>query len=256
VSTDFNDRDVRQARAVVVEASGRTRAVRCGRPPRGLAGEVEERILDSAGHVFLERGFEGASVEEIAEAASAGKPTIYARFPSKQALFTAVIERLVRRNTSLDVLSCGDGPIEERLEALATVILTRLLSPETIGLIRVAVAEARRFPDLATSVGSMGRACPTEAVARLFGEWAASGDVGGSPAFAADKLPETARRFLDLVVLPMLVRALFGEDLGALRAEIGAHAARAVAFFLAACRHTPPAPERAGQAAVGERANA
>jgi len=234
----------------------RARAVRCGRPPRGLAGEVEGRILDSAGHVFLDRGFEGASVEEIAEAASAGKPTIYARFPNKQALFTAVIERLVRRNTSLDVLSCGDGPIEVRLEALATLILTRLLSPETIGLIRVAVAEARRFPDLATSVGAMGRACPTEAVARLFGEWAASGDIGGSPAFAADRLAETARRFLDLVVLPMLVRALFGEDLGALNAEIGAHAARAAAFFLAACRPAPPVSGRNEPLALSEGADA
>jgi len=37
--------------------------------------------------------------------------------------------------------------------------------------------------------------------------------------------------------LPMLVRALFGEDLAALRAEIESHAARSVAFFLAACGH-------------------
>jgi hypothetical protein len=48
---------------------------------------------------------------------------------------------------------------------------------------------------------------------------------------------ETARRFLDLAVLPMLIRALFGEDLAALRAEIAPHAAGAVAFFLAGCGH-------------------
>ncbi len=71
-------------------------AIRCGRPPRELAGKVEERILDAAGKVFLERGFSGASVDEIAEVACAGKPTIYARFPSKEALFTAVAERLAR----------------------------------------------------------------------------------------------------------------------------------------------------------------
>src|SRR6202453_2892614 len=89
--------------------------VRYGRPPREHAGRVEERILDAAGRVFLEHGFQGASVDEIADAASAGKPTIYARFPNKQALFTAVIERLVRRNTSLDALSCASGSIEQRL---------------------------------------------------------------------------------------------------------------------------------------------
>jgi AcrR family transcriptional regulator len=220
------------------------RAVRCGRPPRGLAGEVEERILDAAGHVFLERGFSAASVDEIAEVACAGKPTIYAKFPGKQALFAAVIERLVRRNTNLHAFSCPGGSIEERLEALAAVILTTVLTSETIGLIRVAVAEARRFPDLATSVSCMGRERKTEAVTRVFAEFGGSDDIGASPAFAPDRLPETARRFLDLVVLPMLVRALFGEDLTALRAEIGPHAARTVAFFLAACRGAEaPAPE-------------
>ena len=244
MSTDFSDRGFRKGRALHVEADGaseRARAVvRCGRPPREHAGKVEERILDAAGRVFLEHGFQGASVDEIAEAASAGKPTIYARFPGKQALFTAVIERLVSRHTSLDAFSCPGGSIEERLDALGAVILTRLLSPESIGLVRVAVAEARRFPDLATSVSRMGRERPTQAVARVFGELARTDAIGASPAFAPEKLPETARRFLDLVVLPMLVRALFGEDLAGLRAEIGPHAARTVAFFLAACG--TPAP--------------
>ena len=53
-------------------------------PSRGHAGQVEERILDAAGRIFLEHGFQGASVDEIAEAASAGKPTIYARFPNSR----------------------------------------------------------------------------------------------------------------------------------------------------------------------------
>jgi AcrR family transcriptional regulator len=210
-------------------------AVRCGRPPRELAGKVDERILDAAGEVFLERGFSGASVDEIAEVAGAGKPTIYARFPGKQALFAAVIDRLVRRNTNFDSISCAGGSTEDRLEALGSVILTRVLTPETIGLIRVAVAEARRFPDLATSVSCMGRERPTEAVTCVFTEFGGSVDLGGSPAFAPDRVRQTARQFLDLVVLPMLVKALFGEDLAALRAEIGPHVARSVAFFLAAC---------------------
>ena len=163
-----------EADTVEEKREGGRRAVRYGRPPREHAGLVEERILDAAGRVFLEHGFQGASVDEIAEVASAGKPTIYARFPSKQALFAAVIDRLVRRNTSLDAFSCHGISIEHRLDALAAVMLTRVLTPETVGLIRVAVAEARRFPDLATSVSCMGRQRPTEAVARVFGELAAS----------------------------------------------------------------------------------
>src|ERR1700755_1650398 len=63
---------------------------RTGRPPRKLAGEVDARILDAARRVFLERGVAGASIDEIANVARAGKPTIYARFPGKEALFAAV----------------------------------------------------------------------------------------------------------------------------------------------------------------------
>src|SRR5258708_13024458 len=87
-------------------------AVRYGRPPRGHAGQVEERILDAAGRVFLERGFQGASVDEIAEAASAGKPTIYARFPNKQALFPSLVQRPVRRTTSHYALACAGDSVQ------------------------------------------------------------------------------------------------------------------------------------------------
>ena len=54
--------------------------VRFGRPPKELAGEVDERVLDAARKVFLGRGFDGASIDEIAQAARSGKQTIYARF--------------------------------------------------------------------------------------------------------------------------------------------------------------------------------
>jgi AcrR family transcriptional regulator len=50
-------------------------AVRFGRPPKELAGEVDTRIRAAARKVFLERGFEGASIDEIAEVARSGKPT-------------------------------------------------------------------------------------------------------------------------------------------------------------------------------------
>ena len=68
-----------------VRNKGSRRAkVRRGRPPKELEGEVDERILNAAREKFLERGFEGASIDEIAVAARAGKPTIYSRFGDKR----------------------------------------------------------------------------------------------------------------------------------------------------------------------------
>ena len=109
----------------------------------------------------------------------------------------------------------------------------KVLTAETVGLCRVTVAEARRFPDLAASVHRMARERTSEAVARLLGELPESDQL---PGFAADRRAATAKYFTELIVLPMLMRALFGEDLSAVRDEIEPHVARTVAFFLAACR--------------------
>ncbi len=214
------------------------RSVPHGRPPREQAGEVEERILDAAGKVFLERGFEGATIDEIAEEARASKPTIYARFPGKEALFTAVMARKVRENTSTEDLAATGSTIEERLRSLASAILDKALAPDAIGLMRVTVAEARRFPDLASSVHRMARERGLETIGQLLGELAKSdATMGASPAFAADRRPATARHFGELVLLPIMLQALYGEDRAALRAEIETHLPQAIAFFLAACRH-------------------
>jgi AcrR family transcriptional regulator len=219
---------------VTKQRSGAGGVIRFGRPPRALAGEVEERILDAAKKVFLERGFEGASIDEIADVARAGKPTIYARFPGKEALFAAVMARNVRKNIgSFENIAPTGVTLEERLASIATAILHRVLAAETIALCRASIAEAPRFPDLAASVHHMARERASEAVARLLGELPESDWL---PEFAADRRAAIARQFIELIVLPMLIDALFGEDLAVLHAGIEPHVARMVVFFLAACR--------------------
>jgi AcrR family transcriptional regulator len=213
---------------------------RAGRPPRDQAGEVEERILDAAQKVFLERGLEGASVDEIAEVAHAGKPTIYARYPHKEAIFIAVIERMVQRRTEAVAagrLSAEAGSTTaERLTIFATLILKTALVDETIDLVRAAIAEARRFPDLASSVHRLVRERGANEIAQLLGELDEPADARRTPALAPDRSLESARRFAELVVQPMMMRALFGEDLTTLRAEIDPHVRQAVEFFAAGWR--------------------
>ena len=176
--------------------------IRCGRPRRELAGEVEERILDAAGKVFLERGFEGASVEEIAVVACAGKPTIYAQFASKEALFAAVVARKVRANTSIECVATMGSRSSSVWRPSLPSCLGGLSSPESIGLMRAVVAEARRFPDLAISVKRQARDLGIESVARLLGEVAQSGEMGRLAGLRAGSLSGTARRFMDVIVLP------------------------------------------------------
>jgi len=221
-------------------------AARPGRPSRDRIGEVEERILDAAQRVFLARGLEGASVDEIAEAAHAGKPSIYARFPHKEAIFIAVMERMVRRRTEAVVAARlsieADVAIEERLAGFAALLLRSALVEETVALVRAAIAEARRFPDLASSVHRMLRERGDDEVGRLLAELAAAGQLPRAAALSPERVTATAGRFIGLVILPLMMRALFGEPLASLRNEIDAHVRQAVDFFLAGCGHRPDAP--------------
>jgi len=218
--------------------AARRAAVRFGRPPKELAGEVDARILDAARKVFLERGFGGASIDEIAEVARSGKPTIYARFRDKRALFTAVMMRdILSRITDFKAGVPVGATVEERLTSAASTLLHWGFDSDRIALMRLAIAEARRFPDLASTVGAKARELSTELGVHLLEQVAQSDELSSLPAFAPERLRTTARLFLDLVAVPMLLRALYEVNLKTLDAEIDAHVARGVAFFLAACRN-------------------
>jgi AcrR family transcriptional regulator len=219
-------------------AKAKRAAVRFGRPPKELAGEVDARILDAARKVFLERGFEGASIEEIAEAARSGKPTIYARFRDKRALFTEVVKRdILSRITEFKSEVPTGATIEERLRSAAITLLHWGLDSDRIGLMRLAVAEARRFPDLATTIGRTARELSTELGVNLLSGLTQSDELESLPAFAPEHLATTARFFLNVIAVPMLFRALFEVNRNTLDAEIDTHVAHGVAFFLAACRN-------------------
>lgn len=209
---------------------------RTGRPPREQAGEVETRILDAARALFLERGLAGTSVDEIARVARAGKPTIYARYPTKEALFAAVATR-----NSSDIRSRFEAFVPQgrtvaaKLESLANNVLDRLLSKDMIDVMRLGIAEAHRFPNMA-GIGGFTRDRGIQAITYALGELARNGELSELPAFAPATLPTTAEFFVDLVAGRALMRALAGENLDVLRKELGPNIKRGVAFFLAAVR--------------------
>ena len=213
-------------------------AGRVGRPPRQSAGEVDARILGAARRVFLDRGLAGASIDEIASIARAGKPTIYARFPNKEALFTAVMLSNVAATAARFEGHVPTGStLDARLASLGAAIVFWILAGDIVPVMRVGISEARRLPDLAINVHLTARRRGEEIVGKLLAEAVQSEPRGALPAFAPERLATTTRFFIDLVVWPILTRALFGEKLKELRAEVEPDVARSVAFFLAACRH-------------------
>ncbi len=59
--------------------------------------EVREQILEEATRLFAAQGFEGTSVQEIAEAVGIKKPSLLYHYPSKEALRQSVIDKLLSR---------------------------------------------------------------------------------------------------------------------------------------------------------------
>jgi AcrR family transcriptional regulator len=81
-----------------------------GKPLRADARRNRVRVLDAAETVFADRGL-SAPVEDIARQAGVGIGTIYRHFPTKEALFEAIIvSRYERLVTEADALSAGDDP--------------------------------------------------------------------------------------------------------------------------------------------------
>ena len=68
-------------------------ATRTARPIRMSAEERREQLLDVARSLFAEKGFDAASVEEIAHRANVSKPVVYEHFGGKEGIYAVVVDR-------------------------------------------------------------------------------------------------------------------------------------------------------------------
>src|SRR4051812_10477949 len=142
---------------------------RPGRPPKDLAGDVKARILDAAQRVFLKRGYQSASLDEIAQTAPASKPTIYAHFPGKEALFEAVGARVIEGFTDFESFAPKGRSVQDKLAGLGIQGVERFID-ETIGITRATIAEAERFPALSRQVHEHGRDRAAAAVSQVLND--------------------------------------------------------------------------------------
>ncbi len=205
-----------------------------GRPPKDLAGDAQARILDAAQQLFLEKGYRSASIDDISELAPASKPTIYAHFPGKEALFAAVVARTIEGLTDFEDFSPEGRTIEDKLMSLGTAIVERVVE-ESLGMVRATIAESQRFPELSRNVHDAARDRSLTAVSQLLDD--ATQKLARTPKgpFSAKRSRATAQIFLDLILLPMLFRLLVGETQKDLKKELPGFVRERVGFFLAAC---------------------
>ena len=124
----------------------RSATARVGRPSKAEQNAAAERIIDAATTLFATRGFAGTSMQQVASQCGAGKDTVYRRFPSKVALFEAVVEHAHGRAVArLKGLPMAQGDALECLLALMRELLHINMEPDLIALKRITFSEAVVF---------------------------------------------------------------------------------------------------------------
>jgi AcrR family transcriptional regulator len=166
--------------------------------------ELREVILWAAVDVFLEAGFERASMDAVALRAATSKRTLYAHFESKENLFLAVVELI--RSLTLDRLGHpedhGDDPAQA-LVGFCVRYLSLFRYEPAVQMCRISISEAARFPQGAARHFD---AVFAEADLRLR---AYLTETFGLPEGVVD---EEVRSFLGGILYPGVLQALFGVD--------------------------------------------
>jgi AcrR family transcriptional regulator len=127
-------------------------AAKTGRP----SGR-REALLQAAAEVFFEQGFVATSIGAIIERAGGSKRNIYSEFGNKEGLFSAIVTNTADRALSTLAIEQIEGrDLQETLTAFGRQLMAIYMSPTLIGVYRIAVTEANRFPDLVKSFYEQG----------------------------------------------------------------------------------------------------
>ena len=109
-----------------------------------------ENILEVAGILFMNQGFQSVSMDQIAAAVPVSKPTLYAHFKDKRELFSAVVSaRCEILSTSLKAaIEAGKTP-EDSLYNFAREFLDLTLTQQSLQFHRTIIGESISFPEMA-----------------------------------------------------------------------------------------------------------
>ncbi len=170
-----------------------------------------EYILDVAQAEFLANGFEKTSMAAISNRAGGSKATIYSYFPSKEALFLAVVERhKSQSNILFTELLEQERSCRASLIAWGEAFLQLVHSDQSVRFFRVICAECENYPDIAQSLYAQSRQTTHRTLAAFLQRQIARGALTQSdPNLAADQLialcqARTQRaRLLNVVPAPL-----------------------------------------------------
>ncbi len=186
-----------------------------------------KQILDGARRVFLNSGFEAASMGEIAREAKVSKGTLYVYFDSKEALFTALIEEAKADTAENRMTLDPDADVQATLTDFAVRLIGKLMDPRHIALVRMVIGVAEKFPHLALIFYEAGPNHGRRMVTAYLEEQHRRGrlTIGDSDI--------AAWQFLSMVTYPVTVHMVLAGQPAPDADRVQAYAEAAVATFLA-----------------------
>jgi AcrR family transcriptional regulator len=162
------------------------------------------QILDGARAVFLSRGFDAASMGEIAKAAGVSKGTLYVYFENKEELFEAIVhEQCEVQAEGLFDLDPDDNDVEGVLTRLGIAFIGFLCQPEKASPLRTVIAIADRMPEIGKKFYETGPAC---GIAMLAAYIKRQVDAG---VLVVDDCEVAAAQFLDMCQSTLFKPVLF-----------------------------------------------
>ena len=111
-------------------------------------GSKRRQILDGARKVFMDLGFDGASMNEIARAAGVSKGTLYVYFADKSRLFEAIVEDEVLEKGKIAYNLDPGRDVETTLREFGRAYIGSMCRPGGGSSIRTVMAIAERMPDV------------------------------------------------------------------------------------------------------------
>ncbi|MGU3494394.1 TetR/AcrR family transcriptional regulator [Xanthobacteraceae bacterium A53D] len=193
----------------------------------GQDPEKRRQIMTGARQVFLDRGFDAASMGDIARAAGVSKGTLYVYFEDKVDLFSALVmtecDETAERLFELD---SQEPDLHAALTRIGISFVEALIRPSHVATVRMVIAIGDKFPEIGRRFLEAG---PTSGVRRLSQFLRVRVERGE---LAIDDTDIAAGQFFALSKDTILAPVLFGAGHTIDRARIEQVVERGVTFFL------------------------
>jgi AcrR family transcriptional regulator len=205
--------------------TGNSRAGR-GRPANEALGQT---IVDAAGELFLELGFQATTLDKVAQRAKVSKLSIYRHFENKEALFSAAIAAHCRRFVPMKLSEGAEGSAEDQLMAMGVSLLRTLLSPNVRSLEAMIMADTTNRTSLSRLQYDAGPAYVIAQIEALLRQLHAKGVLNVPEPRQSARLFAALIKGSDLLTIVRFDEARAEDD-----DEIDSYCRSAIAMFVAA----------------------